>query len=241
MKQLLKKILVRLHISLTRNQRYDAYTRAIIEKSLRPDSNSIDIGCHRGEILDLMIRNAPLGKKIGFEPVPELYRSLKDKYRTDPLVSISPVALYDKAGTTSFQHVVNEPAYSGIKKRRYDGKQVVINQITVDTDTLDRVLDRNTEIDLIKIDVEGAEFPVMKGGVETIKRCRPVIIFECGLGASEFYDTHPEDVFDLIRNECNLKISTLKDYLDGQPPLSRDDFIDHYNLEKEYYFVAHPR
>lgn len=241
MKQFLKNLLTSLHISLTRNQRYDAFTRTIIRQVLKPGSNSIDIGCHRGEILDLMIRFSPSGKKFGFEPIPEFYSFLETKYTNDPLVSISPTALYDKTGTTSFQHVVNEPAYSGIKKRRYDGKQVKINQITVATDLLDRKIPVETHIDFIKIDVEGAEFPVMKGGVETIRRCKPVIIFECGIGASDFYGTRPEQVYDLLHTDCKLEISTLRKFLNKGNPLSKQEFIDLFNTEREYYFVAHPK
>ena len=118
MKELLKKILGLLHIAVTRNQRYDAYTKRIIRNTLRPGSNCIDIGCHKGEILDLMIRYAPGGRKFGFEPIPELYRELKEKYSADPLVTIDSTALYDRTGTTSFQHVLNAPAYSGIKRRK---------------------------------------------------------------------------------------------------------------------------
>jgi len=241
MKQLLKKLLTSLHISLTRNQRYDAYTRKILEQILKPDSNAIDIGCHRGEILDLIIHFSPAGKKFGFEPIPEFYKFLETKYANDPLVTISPKALYDNTGTTSFQHVLNEPAYSGIKKRRYDGKQVKINQITVATDLLDRNIPSDIPIDFIKIDVEGAELPVMRGGLETIRRCKPVIIFECGIGASDFYGTRPEQVYDLLNNDCKLKISCLRNFLDKEKSLSKQEFTHLFNTEKEYYFVAHPQ
>ena len=240
MKQLIKKLLNSLHISLTRNQRYDADTRKIMGQVLLPDSNSIDVGCHRGEILDLMIRFSPSGRKIGFEPIPEFYQYLENKYSHDFLVKIYPVALYDKAGTTSFQHVVNEPAYSGIKKRRYDGKDVRINEITVETDLLDHFIPSDIPVGFIKIDVEGAELQVMRGGLKTIKRCRPVIIFECGIGASDFYGTRPEEVYDLISDQCQMKISTLRKYLKKESSLSKQEFTGLYYSEKEYYFVAHP-
>lgn len=35
-----------------------------------------------------------------------------------------------------------------------------------------------TNIDFIKIDCEGYEFPIVKGASETLKRCRPVVIVE---------------------------------------------------------------
>jgi len=240
MKQLIKKILATLNISLTRNQRYDAYTRLILERSLKHGSNCIDIGCHKGEILDLMLKWAPQGMKFGFEPIPELYHELVLKYQSDRMVSIFPIALYDHQGKTSFQHVLNAPAYSGIKQRKYDGKQVEINQITVETDLLDNLIPENVNIDLIKIDVEGAEFPVMQGGVKTIRRSRPVIIFEFGMGAADFYDSKPGALYQFLHRECNLHVSTLKGLLDHSHSLSENDFKQLFENGKEYYFVAHP-
>ncbi len=239
MKQLLKRILCFLHIAVTRNQRYDAYTRKIIRETLKPGSHCIDIGCHKGEILDLMIRYAPAGRKFGFEPVPGLFRSLTAKYSGMQEVTLYPIALYDRRGTTDFQHVVNAPAYSGIKERRYDGMEVDIERISVETDTLDHIIPGDLKIDLIKIDVEGAEFRVMAGGKETIRRWRPVIIFEFGLGAADFYDAGPEELFRFLAEECRMKISTLKAFLHGLPPLSADDFKRMFNEGREYYFVAH--
>jgi FkbM family methyltransferase len=239
MKKLLKRLLCVLHISVTRNQRYDAFTQKIIHRSLKPDSNCIDIGCHKGEILDLMIKGAPHGKKYGFEPIPELYNYLTSKYQDDSTVAISPVALYDKTGTTSFQHVLNAPAYSGIKKRKYDGKHVEIEQISVETDLLDHVIPEDMCIDLIKIDVEGAEFRVMKGGAGTLKRCKPVIIFEFGLGAADFYDSKPNELHAFLTRECGMKISTLKGYIDQSQELNEAAFCSMFKTGSEYYFVGH--
>ena len=240
MKKFLKRLLGVLHISVTRNQRYDDYTRTILRKTLKPDSNCVDIGCHKGEILDLMIKGAPRGKKIGFEPIPELFQFLVSKYLEDPNVTISQVALYDTTGTTTFQHVLNAPAYSGIKKRKYDGKHVKIDQISVETGLLDDIIPTDVFIDLVKIDVEGAEFRVMKGGVATLKRCKPVIIFEFGLGAADFYNSKPNELHAFLTRECGMKISTLKGFLDHAPELSESGFCSMFNEGSEYYFVGHP-
>lgn len=241
MKQLIKQLLAALHLSLTRNQKYDAYTRKIIAQTLRPDSNCIDVGCHKGEILDLMIAGAPKGTKFAFEPIPMLYQQLVSKYKESGQVVISDVALYDRKGTTAFQHVLNAPAYSGIKKRRYDGKHVEIEQITVQTDKLDNLIPSEIDIDLIKIDVEGAELHVMKGGEETIRRNKPVIIFEFGLGAADFYDSKPRTLFTLLSDNCGMKISTLKAFLAHLPSLTEAQFVQLYEEGREYYFVAHSK
>jgi FkbM family methyltransferase len=240
MKQLLKRLLTLLHISVTRNQKYDACTQKIIRRSLTPDANCIDIGCHKGEILDLMITGAPGGKKIGFEPIPELYQYLTGKYSDDARVTIFPTALYDQTGTTTFQHVVNAPAYSGIKKRKYDGKNVEIEQITVETGLLDSFIPDSLHIDLIKIDVEGAEFRVMKGGIKTLRRCKPIIVFEFGLGAADFYNSKPNDLYDFLTRECGMHVSTLKGYLDHNQALTEVQFCKMFENGTEYYFVGHP-
>jgi len=239
MKQILKKLLVLLHVSVTRNQKYDAYTRKILSRSLKPNSNCIDIGCHKGEILDLMIKSAPLGRKFGFEPLPGLFRFLTEKYQSDPTVKIDATALYDKAGKTHFQFVKNAPAYSGIKRRKYDAKKVQIEQISVNTGLLDEILPPGFCPDLIKIDVEGAEYQVMKGSVETLKRCKPVVVFEFGLGAADFYQSTPDQLHHFITVECGMKISTLKGFLEGRPSLTREIFRDFFEQGREYYFVAH--
>lgn len=240
MKQLLKELLGFLHINLTRNQRYDAYTRTILRKILKPQSNCIDVGCHKGEILDLMLARAPQGTLFGFEPIPEFYEQLKEKYRSNPRVRIFPVALSDKEGVSTFQHVLNAPAYSGMLKRKYDNRHVEIREITVNTGTLDSILVSDPSIDLIKIDVEGAEYLVLQGARETIRRTRPVIIFEFGMGAADCYGTRPEDIYQLLCSDLGLRINTLKGFLHDAPALTLERLTHLFGERREYYFIAYP-
>jgi FkbM family methyltransferase len=52
--------------------------------------------------------------------------------------------------------------------------------------------------DLIKIDVEGAELSVLRGGLETIKRGRPTIFIELLRKWMRPFGAHPNDVFDFL-------------------------------------------
>ena len=79
-KNSLRWLLVFLHIDLTKNIEYDRLTKKLIRKSLKPDSNCMDIGCHHGEILDLFLKYAPNGHHLVFEPIPWMFNNLKVKY-----------------------------------------------------------------------------------------------------------------------------------------------------------------
>ena len=91
---------------------------------------------------------------------------------------------------------------------------------------------------LVKIDVEGAELQVLRGAVETIRRCKPTIVFEHGIGGADCYGTEPEDVYDLLDGE-EMAVSTLDGWLAGAVPLSRAAFADEFRSGRNFYFLAH--
>lgn len=235
----LKNLIKKLPFDFTKNQAYDRQTNAIIKKVCKKNSNCLDIGCHKGEVLDIIISHAPDGHHFGFEPIPSMYKSLASKY-TNTNCTIHEVALSNKSGTSVFNHVVSNPAYSGLVKRAYDRPNEVDEQIEVKTERLDILFDKNTPVDLIKIDVEGGELNVLEGAVETIKRTKPVIIFEHGLGASEFYDSSPEKVFALF-DSMNYNISLMKSWLDNKSSFTLDQFKNQFYEKKNYYFIAYPK
>ncbi len=235
-KSSIRKILNFSNLDLTKNLKYDRLTGLIFKRVINPTSNCIDVGCHKGEMLDLMIKYSPKGEHMGFEPIPSFYKNLEEKYKGR--AKIYPFALSNKKGETTFQYVKNAPAYSGIKKRKYDVENPEIEKIKVQLETLDNLVEPTYKIDLIKIDVEGAEFGVLKGAVDTIKRDKPIIIFEFGLGASDYYGTTPEDIYSLISSECGLSIYKLDDWIKGKPAMNLQQLDSAYHKEGEYYFVA---
>ncbi|MEQ1732488.1 MAG: FkbM family methyltransferase [Bacteroidia bacterium] len=208
-----------------------------MKRVITPNANCIDVGCHKGEILDDILSYSPNGIHFGFEPIPFLFTQLKDKYLHK--ATILPYALSDKTGTTTFQFVKNAPAYSGINRRKYDTETPNIEEITVELKTLDEVIDKSLKINFIKIDVEGGEFGVLKGAEQLLKKNKPIIVFECGLGGSDYYGTKPNDLYNFITNTIGLKISTLKSFINNTQTLTIQEFEYCFNNNKEYYFIAH--
>ncbi len=236
LKNIIRETLIFFHLDLSKNLKYDRLTKKIIKQFLKKDSNCIDIGCHKGEILDLMLKYAPSGKHWGFEPIPYLFNKLKQKYTEK--ASILPYALSENKGTSNFQLVKNAPAYSGIKKRRYDIQNPDIEEIKVELEALDNLIDKQDKINFVKIDVEGAEFGVFKGAEETFKRSKPIILFECGKGASDYYGTNPKELFHFIKTNIGLNIYTLDAFLKRSEALSENQFNELFETNQEYYFVA---
>ncbi len=98
----------------------------------------------------------------------------------------------------------------------------------------------DVRIDFLKIDVEGGEYGVLRGGLETLRRSRPVVVFEHGLGGADYYDVAPEQVFNLLRDECGLSVSLMERYLDGRPALDLSQLVDEFTSGRNFYFVAYP-
>jgi FkbM family methyltransferase len=178
------------------NGRYDAETVAVMERVLRSDSGGLDIGAHAGSILRDLVRLAPRGSHWAFEPLPAFAAGLRAEF---PLVEVCEVALSDVAGTAAFHHAVAAPGWSGLKWRdispHVDTRWEVL---TVQTARLDDLIAIETPVAFVKIDVEGGELGVLRGGERLFRRHRPIIVFEHGLGSADVFGTRPEDVWDLL-------------------------------------------
>lgn len=236
MKQFLKRLIRFSPVALTKNQHYDRLTQKIIRKVCRPDSNCVDVGCHKGEILDLMRAAAPNGAHWGFEPIPDMYKTLVEKYRGSNC-TISDLALSDKAGTTTFNYVTSNPSYSGLMKREYDRPNEEDTSITVRTARLDDILPSGYVVNLIKIDVEGGEMLVLGGAAETLRTSKPVVIFEHGKGASDIYGFGPKDVHAYFSG-IGYGIFLLETYLGGKAPMTLAELQRQYDTQRNFYFVA---
>lgn len=211
----------------------DRLTIRVLEKALQPTSNCIDIGCYRGEILRHMVRLAPDGHVFAVEPCPYHHDFLTKKF---PKVQFFQAALGDSPGFATFHFDREYPARSGLLTGKDAGGQM--EEIQVRVEKLDNLIPENLKIDLIKIDVEGAEYPVISGGRNLIKRSRPVIIFEHGEGASGMYGKTSGDLYDLIYEDIGLRISTMDRWLAGGQALDKKSFIACVTSGKYSDFIA---
>lgn len=239
LKSALKSILIFFHIYLTKNQLYDRQTELVITQIIRPDSNCIDIGAHKGEVLDQILKAAPEGQFFAFEPLPDLFEGLSRRYANDRRIQLYNIALSNEKGQTAFNYVVSNPAYSGLRKRSYDRKDELDETIQVESGLLDEILPDDIPIDFIKIDVEGAEYLVLQGAEKTISKWTPHIVFEFGLGAANHYKVSPNDMYNYFSTK-GMSINTLGGFLKSEPPFSLQEFESQYTQGQNYYFIAYP-
>ena len=223
-------------IAQDRGTKYDRETGMVMQRVLGRKSNCIDIGAYRGEILRQMLKLSPEGRIFAFEPVPNNYRYLTGKY---PKAKIFNLALADRAGTAEFFHATGRPARSGFKKQNYPDPEERVEILTVKMEMLDNVIPPDINIDFIKIDVEGAELNVLRGGKGLILQNRPVIVFEHGSGAMSLYGASSEDLYGFIVNEIGCRLSTMERWLAGREPYSRVEFLDDTSNNREFYFIAY--
>jgi len=237
MKQFLKSLLKKIPYSFTKNQKYDEWTQEIIKTRLSIDSNCIDAGCFKGEVLDLMLNYCPNGTHFAFEPIPQQFEYISKKYAQTENCRLFEIALSEDAGLKTFYHVVSNPSYSGLEKRSYARKKEEVKEITVQTGALDALVPKDFKIDFIKIDVEGGELGVLEGGEKLIKKYKPIVVFEHGLGGADKYGVKPEMVFDYF-GFIHMKVYLLDAFLKNERPLTKDEFNLQFNKGLNYYFVA---
>jgi FkbM family methyltransferase len=225
---------------LNKDSYYNYLTNLIMQRAGRSiGSVWIDVGAHEGEVLREMLKNAPEANFLAFEPIPRFYQILKHQF-PGTNVRVFNMALSDHAGEVSFNFVTTNPAYSGLKRREYPSENEVIEELRVKTDTLDSIMEamKLGKATFIKIDVEGAELQVLAGSIRTLVRDKPIIVFEHGLGAAEFYGTRPEQVFELF-SSCGLSLSSLSGFLRGRRSFTKEEFAQIFYNHSDYYFVAH--
>lgn len=63
-------------------------------------------------------------------------------------------------------------------------------------------------VDAIKIDCEGYEYPILQGALQTIARCRPVVQLEIVEAQCKKFGYTPQDMFDLFHSQIGNYVTT---------------------------------
>jgi len=159
----------------------------------------LDIGAHLGFYSLLASRKVgATGKVVAFEPAYREYTLLRRHLRLNRCTNMRAerLAVGSHEGEATLFIVQGE---TGLNSLRPPAVAEPVQPVTVPVITLDQYVEQTnlSLIDLVKIDVEGAELDVLKGSVEILRRCpRPVIMAEVqdvrtapwGYQASAIYD-----------------------------------------------------
>jgi len=165
--------------ALLSNRIWEKKIVSLFKKYLQRGDVAIDagsfIGLHSLKLSDIVGED---GKVFAIEAIPTIYDCVAATISRQEIDNIEPLnfALHDLPNIplTFLSDHTGESSVEQHRRRPFKYKYT-INSTTLDEYFLPLNLEK---INLMKIDVEGHEFKVLKGGEKIIKKYRPIIIME---------------------------------------------------------------
>jgi len=149
---------------------------------IKEDSVILDVGANTGTF-SLAAKLYPNTKWHSFEPDPFNFSLLKENIEINGIENITlyEEALSDNVGECVLKICLTHRGLNTIGKnvKRFSEDESI--DYPVKSNTIDNLF-IDTRIDLIKIDTEGAEYDIIKGGIETIQKYKPKILLEYNPG-----------------------------------------------------------
>lgn len=210
-------------LDLSINPLYEPELTGLIRRETKPGHVAVDIGANIGYYTLMLARNVgPAGRVFAFEPDPVNFALMQKNVETNGYKNVVPVqkAVSDQATTAKLflapdnlrDHRIFDPG---------DGRQ----SISVETVALDSFMsDASVSVNVIKMDVQGAECRALRGMRSVLGKSKEVTLF------SEFWPyglfkagDDPEGFIALLRDLG----FTIYDACSPEAPLSQDqlDFL----------------
>jgi len=219
------------HPERPRDRKDNEHIALLIMATLRRDDIALDLGAHIGTFLGHMVRVAPDGEHMAFEPEPQQAQRLREEF---PGVEVSQIAIADFDGTAPFEVVTDHAALSSLDLgRTIDGildTDVQRHTIEVDVRRLDTVVPPGCRPALVKIDVEGREIAALTGATRVLRDAHPVVVFEHG------DVTESGEAWDILCGHAGLRMFSI----DGDGPFGRQEFVALTPVSSVYTWVAKP-
>jgi FkbM family methyltransferase len=159
---------------------YEDEINKLIRVSLKNGENALDIGGNIGlQSIRMSQCAGSTGKVYAFEPLNHLQQKFTKNMLLNKAANVKlfPFALAEKEGEADFTidtNSWNQGTFSLTGGNEGTEKQHVLIKVADDIPEVREL----SSLALIKIDVEGFEFEVLKGLRETLEKHRPRIIFE---------------------------------------------------------------
>lgn len=204
-----------------KNLVHEKTTTELFKKTVKDGDVVLDLGANIGYFTLLAAKLAgPKGKVFSFEPEPKNFSYLKKNIEINNYFYASPnqKAVSDQNGKTklffcsydSGHHTINQK--SGIDAYSH-GRKVEEQAIEIETVALDSFLSGKTDhVDVIKMDVEGAEALALSGMDKILKNNQNIKMFvEFFPMLIEKMGSSPEEFIEKLLNEYKFRLFMIPD------------------------------
>lgn len=169
----------------------------LLKRLLTAEDTCVDVGAHIGYVALVAAKYA--GRVLAVEPGPTTYRRLQRNLALNPrlapkVVSLS-IALADHGGTMTLLDSERQPNRASLAYRPVDAREVRVEVRTLDQVAADH-LDR---VSFLKIDVEGAELDVLRGGLTTLRHHRPLVLCELNEDLQATFGRTCHEIIDFFK------------------------------------------
>ncbi|WP_010273429.1 FkbM family methyltransferase [Paenibacillus senegalensis] len=157
---------------------YEPHVMNLLHSIIKPDSVCMDIGANIGTISMVMSHLAPSGKVYSFEPSPVNFMYLEQNLLFNACHNVEALHLgaYDVNKEMQFYDIEAGGGWSFVSNGTQQGTpNQKVTCIKIDDWVKQRKL---SSLDLIKMDVEGAEIHALRGARNTIKSFKPDLVIE---------------------------------------------------------------
>jgi FkbM family methyltransferase len=188
----------------------------IIERFLPKQGDIVvDIGAHMGRYTIISSKRVGAnGKVVAIEAHPGNFEMLKSNIKLNQLTNVIPLnyAAYSKETKINLYLPEVESGYTIYNTIMSNRARTEDKFVEVSANTLDYLLQLNeiTDVNWVKIDVEGAEFEVLKGASNVLSKSKDIALL---------IEVHGKDTYEPIIESLrsyNFKIDFEKTYENGE-------------------------
>jgi FkbM family methyltransferase len=156
-------------------------TKDLIKQYLPECPAILEAGAHIGRDTIKMIKTWPCATVYAFEPVAALFTQLVERTANYPSITCYPLALADREGnqTLYVSSGASTAASSLLEPQTYkiERPEVTFEPTVIQTTTLDLWADKEriSRIDLMWLDMQGAELLALKSGMAVLKSVKALV------------------------------------------------------------------
>jgi FkbM family methyltransferase len=186
---------------IRRNNNFEQGEQSFLLQFLRPGMAILDVGAHQGLYSLLASKKvSPGGYVVAFEPSPRELRRLRSNLSLNQRrnVRVEPLALGSSEGTAELFVCLGQE--TGCNSLRPPAVHEPVRKVHVRVTSLDHYLQRTgiSKVDFMKLDVEGAEREVLKGGNKLLSDFRPVILCELADVRTEPWGYRSVEIYEFL-------------------------------------------